>query len=230
MRRWKYPKTPHLPWSESSSATDTWSDGVPTFPEIVITEKLDGEATTIYSDGYVHARSIDSSHHSSRSWVKKLAASISYLIPEGYRICGENLFAYHSIFYTDLPSYFFVYGIYNEEDCLAWNEVEKLCQTLGLLTVPVLYRGEWIKQKFGDLLVAGSYPIFDGPSGNPTDPEGFVVRNSKSFSYFDFHINCTKYVRKEHVKDDQNWMSRPVVPNLLSNCCVYSSIGQSEKF
>lgn len=36
---------------------------------VVITEKMDGENTTLYRDG-LHARSLDSRHHPSRNWVK----------------------------------------------------------------------------------------------------------------------------------------------------------------
>ena len=61
-----------------------------------MTEKLDGENTTLYADG-LHARSLDSAHHPSRTWVKALQARIGHAVPKGWRVCGENMFARHSI-------------------------------------------------------------------------------------------------------------------------------------
>jgi hypothetical protein len=111
----KYPRTFHLPWSQGATDDDKVLSSVKHFEgkEVVISEKKDGENTTIYSDGYCHARSLDSAHHPSRSWVKSLASSLVGSIPEGWRICGENLYARHSISYEALPSYFMVFGIYD---------------------------------------------------------------------------------------------------------------------
>ena len=62
--RYKYPRTTHLPWSRSVSVDDLvyrphLDHGVyPEGTEVVITEKMDGENTSIYHDG-LHARSVD---------------------------------------------------------------------------------------------------------------------------------------------------------------------------
>ena len=71
--------------------------------EVVVTEKLDGENTTLYRRG-LHARSLDPRPHPSRDWVKRLQGQIGHLIPEGWRVCGENLYARHSLGYDDLES------------------------------------------------------------------------------------------------------------------------------
>ena len=120
----KYPRTPHLPWSPGASSDDVWIDTFALFEgsEVVITEKMDGENTTLYAD-HIHARSLDSRHHPSRSWVKGLHQSIAHLIPAGWRICGENLYARHSVGYEALPSYFMVFSIWDEHNhCLGWEQ------------------------------------------------------------------------------------------------------------
>lgn len=43
---------------------------------------------------------------------------------ESTRICGENLFARHSISYRSLPSHFMVFGIFEGDVCLAWDETQ----------------------------------------------------------------------------------------------------------
>ena len=115
MTKYKYPRTPHLPWSPGFSSDDViLSDDIFSGREVVITEKMDGENTSIYCD-YIHARSINSGKHPSRDWVNALWGSIKKDIPEGYRICGENLYAQHSIKYVDLESYFYVFSIWNKD-------------------------------------------------------------------------------------------------------------------
>jgi hypothetical protein len=37
---------------------------------------------------------------------KVLQATIGYQLPNNWRLCGENLFAMHSIYYQELKTYF----------------------------------------------------------------------------------------------------------------------------
>ena len=73
----KYPRSPHLPWSEGGTSDDAYLFDTDHFAgkEVVITEKMDGENTSMYRDG-IHARSIDGRHHPSRDWVKALHGTI----------------------------------------------------------------------------------------------------------------------------------------------------------
>lgn len=71
--------------------------------------------TSLYIVNGFHARSVDSRHHISRDWLAQFHSSIAYNIPEGWRICGEYLYAKHSIFYENLPSYFLGFSIWNEK-------------------------------------------------------------------------------------------------------------------
>ena len=78
----KYPRTFHFAWSEGLSDDDKMLPSSTIFSgkKVVVTEKLDGENTTLYSD-HIHARSIDSKHHPSRNWVKVLHGNIKHEIP-----------------------------------------------------------------------------------------------------------------------------------------------------
>jgi hypothetical protein len=198
----KYPKTPHLQWSPGLKNDDTLFTGTFEGKEVVVTEKMDGENTTLYRD-YIHARSLDSRHHSSRDWIKAAHGAIKSGIPKDWRVCGENLYAQHSIRYEELPSYFMVFAVFDDCNvCLDWNAVEAGANLLGFPTVPVLYKGIWdlqsIKQEWASL---------------PHDSEGYVVRVAEAFHLSQFHQNVAKYVRRDHIQTDQHWMSKPVVPN-----------------
>lgn len=202
----KYPRTPHLPWSESLDDDDFVIEDVDALfaNEIVMTEKMDGENTTMYSD-HIHARSLDGRYHESRDWVKSLHGQIKHLIPEGWRICGENLYAKHSIHYKNLPSYFLVFSIWDEQGCLDWKDTKDFASELGLYTVPEMARGKFEKNSF----ISKFKP-------DPNECEGYVVRTEQGFFFEDFSKHIAKYVRKNHIKTDQHWLTSKIVKNELA--------------
>lgn len=207
--RVKYPRTFHLPWSPGATDDDKILDDVAHFEGkiVVVTEKLDGENCTI-GRNYSHARSTDSANHPSRDWVKQFAAGFQFDIPDGWRLCGENLFAKHSIGYDALPSYFMLFSIWdNTNTCLSWDDTVEYAAMLGVHHVPVLYKGPWDEEKIRK--------IFDGNSSVGGTAEGYVVRNAGSFPYSAFGRNIAKYVRKGHVQTDTHWMQQAIKPNKL---------------
>ena len=166
---------------------------------------MDGENTTIYRDG-VHARSIDSQGHPSRDWVRMFQGQIGHLIPESMRLCGENLYARHSIAYHDLSSYFLLFSIWEGDCCLSWDEIEEWAALLELTLVPILYRGVWSEQIARELC----------SELDLERQEGYVVRPTSSLLREDFSERVYKWVRPHHVQTDDHWMYQPVIPNFLS--------------
>lgn len=206
--RVKYPRTYHFPWSPGLVNDDRMLHDLSHLEkeDVVATIKMDGENTTMYSD-YLHARSTDYEAHPSRTWIKSLHGKIAHEIPKGWRICGENLYAKHSIHYQNLDDYFQVFSIWNDKNiCQSWDETVEWASLLGLKTVPVIYEGEWDEKKIKDL----HQETFNG------DPrEGYVVRVRREFHYREFRYCTGKYVRKAHVQTNEHWMRQQVVPNKL---------------
>ena len=203
----KYPRTYHFDFSPGVSSDDKIISSLDSFEgqDVIVTMKMDGENSTIYND-YYHARSLDSGPHESRSWLKQKQAEIGYLIPSGWRICGENLYAKHSIEYKDLKSYFYVFNIWNEHnECLSWDATEEWCKLLTLDLVPVLYSGIFDLKKIK--------AIFEGLDSQTQ--EGIVCRIKNSFEYNDFSQCVAKSVRSNHVQTDQHWMNSKIVKNEL---------------
>lgn len=204
----KYFRTFHLPWSESVAdddivRTSPFNDG----DEVVVTIKMDGENFTGYPSGNTHARSINSGPHSSRDYVKAYWRSVAYNLPEGWRVCGENLYAKHSIHYSNLKSYLYVFSIWNEHnECLSWDDTIEWVNLLGLEMVDVIYRGPYNE----DAIKKAFLPFKE-------EHEGYVVRSARSFKYDDAPSNIAKYVRKNHVQTTEHWMFQEVVPNGLGN-------------
>lgn len=169
---------------------------------------------SIYHNGYFHARSIDGNGHSSQDWLKKYIQSWCYLIPTNWRVCGENLFAKHSIQYEfkNEKELFQVFGVYdNQNNCLSWDDVVNFCKEMNILTVPIIYIGKYDKDKI--LEAFNLYQKNAEECGQ--EVEGFVVRNFEKFSYDSFSQNVGKFVRNGHVQTDQHWRTNWIKNKIL---------------
>jgi hypothetical protein len=203
----KYPRSFHLPWSESRTDDDRTLENCNHFigKQVIATLKLDGENTSFYSDGYLHARSIDAESHFTQSWVRNLAAEVGYNLPEGWRVCGENLFAKHSIKYNDLATYFYTFSIWNDKNiCLSWDDTDTWASMLDLQLVPVFYRGI-----FDEKEIKAKFEPFRNKH------EGYVLRLVDSFHYSQFKYSLAKFVRKNHVQTSNHWKFERIERNGL---------------
>ena len=187
-----YPRTYHLPFSPGMASDDKMISTLDHFAgkEIIITEKLDGENTTLLRDGF-HARSLDSPMNYTRSWVKVLHSLIGHEIPEKWRFCGENLAYYHSIHYADLDSFFYLFSIWDEQNMrLHWDEIVEWATVLDLALPTVLGRFVFDLDKIQQI----------AKELDTARCEGFVVSLVEPFHYSEFNIKVAKYVRANHIQ------------------------------
>ena len=88
IKKYKYGRTFHFSWTSHKTTDDKiWDDELLqkafSGKEIIITEKMDGENTTVYDDGTFHARSIDGRGHPSRNRMVGIAKGPYRDIPGG---------------------------------------------------------------------------------------------------------------------------------------------------
>lgn len=208
----KHPRLSHLPWSEGMNEDDRRIESLKGLlgKEVVATEKMDGEQTSIYND-YLHARSIDGPPHESRAWVKKHASEWQFNLSDDERVCGENLYARHSIVYDEanpLSSYFMGFAFWRRDMCLGWDDTMEIFEILGVTPVPVIWRGI-----FDETMLKS---LYDSKRDWDTR-EGYVVRLTEAFSFNDFKYSVGKFVRKGHVQTAKHhWRSQRVIPNEVS--------------
>lgn len=195
----KYPRTFHFPWSPGKTDDDRVIHDLSVFEgkRVVITRKMDGENFSGYRS-YSHARSVDGRNHYTRDWAKNFWMKRSYELPEGWRVCAENLYAVHSIKYNHLPGYLLGFSIWDERNiCLSWDETVEWFNLLEIPIVEVIYDGIWDEDKIKKLY------------NEKTDRdihEGYVARIADSFEYKDFKSFVAKYVRCNHVTSSAHWM------------------------
>ncbi len=206
----KYPRTHHLSFSSKVTDDDRVLDNEKHFEgkRVIVTEKLDGECSTLYPN-YMHARSIDGQNHPSRNWLKNFHRQMSYNIPDDWRVCGENMYAKHTVYYENLKTYFYAFSIWNEKnECFSWDDTKFWAELLELQLVPVLYDGLWNESLIKEFC-------------KDDKREGFVIRIADSFSYGDFRKSVAKFVNpkfrnKLKEEDTYHWRYSMITPNKLA--------------
>lgn len=205
----KYPRTLHLPWTQTMAADDKMLASVEHLVghRVIVSKKMDGENTTAHSDGHIHARSIDSRGGEDRAWVKRfLTENVCFNLPTGWRACGENLWARHSVAYDALPSYFLGFSAWDDGDvCQSWDDTVELFQTLGITPVEVIFDGI-----FDEAVIKGLVKTLD-----LSKDEGYVVRKAGAFHYDHFESCVAKFVRANHVQTEKHWRHQAIIPNGL---------------
>lgn len=209
VNRFKYPRTFHVPFSPGVTKDDRVLDSYAAFEgqRVIVTAKVDGENTSIYSDGFTHARSLDTESHPSRNRVRALAGAVGPELPVGWRLCGENAYAKHAIHYQHLPAHFLAFSLWDEKNvCRGWDETVEWAELLGVETVPVIYDGLFDV----DMLPSLYQPV----DQHGDEQEGWVMRVAAPFKYGEFRTHMAKYVRKGHVPEHGgHWKRAQVVVN-----------------
>lgn len=224
MERTKYPRTYHLSFSPGVQSDDKIIQSLSKLEgeEIVVLLKMDGENTTLYPDNYMHARSIDSKTNWTRDIAKTIHSVIRHEIPDEYRLCCENVYAKHSIYYPDgyLEGYLYLLSVWDDKnDCLSYDDTLEYASLLDLPTPKEIYRGPFDQKKLKEL----------AEKLDLSTEEGFVVRVTRKFSYDEFSECVTKYVREGHVQTDEHWLKNAIPNGVPKQPCKPAFLSQSSK-
>jgi hypothetical protein len=201
----KYNRTYHLPWSVGATNDDRISKDVSSLigVDIVITEKLDGENCGMTNDGvYARSHAVFTTSAWSREVRQLHELKVKGQLEEDVFIFGENMEGIHSIEYANLKSYFYIFGVRDNNIWIPWKSVEEYSYLLDIPTVPVLFKGRIESEKELKELVE---KLVSEPSELGGEREGIVIRNAGMFHNDDFKDNVMKWVRYGHVRTDSHW-------------------------
>ena len=211
----KYPRTLHFPFSPGAKSDDKIADSVDLFlgKDVVITEKLDGSNCCLTKENVFARSHATPARHASFNWIKQRHAEISYLIKEKEMVFGENCYALHSIEYQSLPSYFFMFGVRENNIWASWEDVVKRANELNFMTAPELgrYNFKTLKELRQAVEILCSQPSIYGGSR-----EGVVMRTMEGFPEEGFESSVIKWVREDHVQTDEHWSHQVIKPQKLS--------------
>lgn len=206
----KYPRTYHLPYSPGATKDDKklqdgWFMNYKD-KEIVITEKLDGENIHMTKKD-CYARSDGAPTRSDWSlniWnhCDGIYWDIKKTIGDNEIYFGENLYGEHSIKYSKLPTYFFLFAACDDNNFYSWDDVLLISEIAKVQHVPVLWEGKVSSEKELEDLVN---KFVKEPSLFGDTREGVVIRIKDSFPIEDFSKCVCKWVRPNHVQTDEHW-------------------------
>lgn len=201
----KYFRTYHLDFSEGATSDDKISKDISSIigREIVITEKLDGENNCITNTS-VFARS--HSAPTQNPWSTKIweiQRNIGRSLNNDVYLFGEGMQAIHSIEYSKLESYFYLFGVRDCDTFLSWKDTEDYSFLLDIPTTPILFKGIVNSEKELRELTNEIYKPNESMLGGQM--EGYVIRIADAFKQEDSHKYVLKYVRKNHITTDKHW-------------------------
>ena len=209
----KYFRTYHFQHSNTTDTNDKVlkSDSHFHGKYVIATEKCDGENFSGYND-FCHARSLDSNNHPSRNYAKTIWFERAHLLDDNMRVCCENLYAKHTIYYENLKSYLLLLSFWIDDLCLSWSETKEYSEILNLEYPNVIYEGIY------DIdLIHKAFLKYKLESKDLV--EGYVVRIADSFKYSDSSKSIAKYVDTEFMerisKVQVHWNTQQIIPNKL---------------
>jgi len=132
-----------------------------------------------------------------KEWANERYHQLSKL-PEDMILFGEWLFAKHSIHYTRLPDYFFLFDVWQNGNFLSVEERDTIAEKFGLYVPPSVYEGKIFLNDIPSLIRQSHY--------SDEIMEGVVVRNPRIRG---------KYVRPDFILGEKHWLKYHLTKNLL---------------
>ena len=209
----KYPRIPHVPGSNLSPDDEVFGE----YPKGVffVFEKMDGTnlGLSLSADGrlrfqnrggYLENKRPHPQWDAAKNWFNQHYWGVMNYFAQnsGHTVFGEWLYARHSINYDRLPSYFFVYDIFDGENFLQYKDIRKAFQYAKGLFVPKPIDTcldiedfiDWSKKNYG------------GQYGD--EYEGFIFRDATDYT------RVFKYVKPEFTAGiEEHWFNRKVERN-----------------
>jgi len=205
----KYPSTLHLPFSPGTTSDDRIARDVSALTggaPVVVTEKLDGENTCLNRFGVFARSHAAPTRNPWASYLWDLWRTHKSDLGD-LEVFGESLYAVHSITYTGLTDYFYVFAVRDGGRWLAWEEVVLYARLLNLPTVPELFTGTIRPDELEPLvsrLVAEPSRLSE-PEIGLSEREGVVLRVARTFGDDEFARVVFKWVRRGHVQTTAHW-------------------------
>jgi len=231
---------------ERTEHDDTGLQTIDDFVDVplVIMHKMDGGNMMLVNDQDtpVRARNGSSSKDTMELMYDDLywRNEVHEKISERIQVFGEWLWAKHSIHYgcdcddecddvgpalttlvdyDDERAYFQIFGVYDTDLnlWLSWPEVKQVAEKLAFPTVPVIYEEDDADEAtFKTEAEARRTLIKHARNVIDNGGEGIVVRSKFPYHYCEFGRRVGKYVRENHVDDDEkHWSKRNVKVNQL---------------
>lgn len=251
----KYPRTPHIRGSRLQKGDEDMKDtpfSSISSKYLVVEEKIDGANSGISFDengevflqsrGHFLTGGYRERHFNLlKTWVNVFKEPLYEALGSKYIMYGEWMYAKHTVFYDNLPHYFFEFDIYDKENqlFLSTEKRKEILKSLPFVqSVPVLYEGRLKNvEELKSLLTKSLYKTDNWQSNlkdvcekENIDFEKTLLQSDNSDKAEGLYIKIEedgvvkeryKFVRQEFtaqiLSTDDHWLDRPIVPNLLKD-------------
>lgn len=213
----KYPRTFHLSFSPEVHSDDKVCDMTDVQKliddeiEIVITEKLDGGNVCLSPEGVFARSHAQETSCPTFDYIKNVHYYPNKvdIVSDNLKVFGENMFAIHSVEYTNLKEYFYAFNILNQntQTYMSVGDMHEWSIAHNIDIAPVLYSGVIKSVKWLEKFLAEEMKKESELGG---EREGFVIRVKDSFLAEDFSKSVFKYVRKGHIQNKLDDQGRPL--------------------
>ena len=229
----KYPRTPHL-FGSKGTADDKHlgemeSNRFIANESLIVEEKIDCTNVGIHFKsngqmvlqcrGHLITEGMHPQYDLFKQWAVVIRPVLEDMLGSDFILFGEWMYARHSIYYRQLPHYFFEFDFYDKEN-QSFLSLEKRLERLegtGIQTVPELKTGSLKKGQLEELIGPSCFDSqFENPTTRRTDNlmEGLYLRTESKGVV----SGRAKFVRPEFVekiKQSTHWQHHVMVPNLL---------------
>ena len=231
----KYPRTPHLFGSKGTADDkhlgEAESERFIADDSLIVEEKIDGTNVGIHFSesgemklqcrGHLITEGMHPQYDLFKQWTGVKRQVLEQSLENRFILFGEWAYARHSIFYLDLPHYFFEFDIYDkqQEEFLDLARRMSLLACAAIETVPVVARGKIRRSDLPELIGPSQFGSrFENPISNRTDGlmEGLYLRTEGEGKV----TGRAKFVRPEFVQKIQestHWQHQQMVPNQLAD-------------
>ena len=231
----KYPRTPHLFGSQGTDDDKHMGEGESSEliadDSLIVEEKIDGTNVGVhFSDngemvlqcrGHLITEGMHPQYDLFKQWAAVKRHTLEERLKRQFILFGEWVYARHSIFYRQLPHYFFEFDIYDKE-AEAFLDLQQrlsLLEDTGVETVPVVHSGPVKRHDLAGLIGPSLFDSqFENPETHRTDNlmEGLYLRTESDGVV----TGRAKLVRPEFVekiKQSTHWQHQAMVPNELAD-------------
>lgn len=231
----KYPRTPHLFGSKGTDDDkhmgERESEQFIRDESLIVEEKIDGTNVGIHfsADGEMvlqcRGHRITEGMHPQydlfKQWAVVKRHTLESRLERRFILFGEWVYARHSIFYRQLPHYFFEFDIYDKEAEVFLDLEQRLplLEGTGVETVPVVHQGPIKRNELAALIGPSQFHSqFENPMTHRTDDlmEGLYLR-TESAGIVTGRAKCVRPEFVEKIKQSTHWQHQAMVANELAD-------------
>ncbi len=231
----KYPRTPHLFGSKGTDDDKhlgaAESERFISDTSLIVEEKIDGTNVGIHFQsngemvlqcrGHLITEGMHPQYDLFKQWAAVKRFALEERIADRFILFGEWVYARHSVYYRQLPHYFFEFDIYDKHsgNFISLAQRLSLLDGSGIETVPILHSGAITRDDLAGLIGPSRFSSqFENPVSRQTDDlmEGLYLRTEADGVV----SGRAKIVRPEFVeklKQSTHWQHQMMVPNLLTD-------------